>query len=113
MALALALAARRLEADARAADAIALPVLSYSTDLGLGFGAVGGAYLYEPGYEPYRHAVGAQLFFTSRGGQSHFLRYDGPDLLGPFRLEARLELKREQQAPYFGPGNRSAADFAG
>ncbi|HVE87952.1 MAG TPA: BamA/TamA family outer membrane protein [Myxococcales bacterium] len=88
-------------------DAIALPVLSYSTDLGLGFGAVGGAYVYGPGYRPYRHAVGAQTYFNTKGGQSHFIRYDGPDLIGPIRLEAQVELRRELHTPYYGSGNLS------
>jgi len=74
---------------------------------------VGGGYVYGAGYAPYRHALGLQVFFTSRGSQSHFLRYDGPRLLGPLRLEARLELKREQLSPHFGAGNDSAHSFHG
>lgn len=97
----------------RGQDAVALPLLSYSTDQGIGFGAVAGAYFYAPGYRPYRHALGVQSSFTTRGGQNHFLRYDGPDLLGPLRVEARLELKRERLSPYYGSGNLSAPDFAG
>ncbi len=88
-------------------DAIALPVANYSTDLGVGFGLAGGAYIYGPGYRPYRHSIGGQTFFTTRGGQSHFLRYDGPNLLGPVRVEAQLELKRDLRTPYYGSGNRS------
>lgn len=88
-------------------DAIALPLLNYSTDLGVGYGLVGGAYIYGPGYRPYRFSLGAQTLFTTRGGQSHFLRFDAPDLLGPIRVEAQVELKRELRAPYYGSGNRS------
>jgi len=94
-------------------DAIALPIVNYSTDLGVGFGLAGGAYIYGPGYRPYRHSVGAQTYFTTRGGQSHFIRYDGPDLLGPIRVEAQLELRRELHMPYYGPGNRSVPGVVG
>jgi hypothetical protein len=94
-------------------DAVALPVISYSTDQGLGFGGVAGAYLYAPGYTPYRHAIGAQSFFSTRGGQNHLIRYDGPELLGQLRVEARLELRSERRSPYYGPGNRSATGFTG
>ena len=97
----------------RAFDAIGLPMVNYSTDLGLGLGLVGGAYFYAPGHEPYRHALGARTYFTTGGEQSHFIRYDGPGLLGPLRLEAQLELKRDLRMPYFGPGNRAAPEFAG
>ncbi|MHB8872407.1 MAG: Omp85 family outer membrane protein [Myxococcaceae bacterium] len=89
-------------------DAIAIPLISYNTDLGLGLGAAAGAYFHKKGYVPYRHGVAAQVFFTTKGVQSHFLRYDGPRLLGPLRVEARLDLKRELYAPYFGLGNLSA-----
>jgi len=111
-ALAIALAPAARADDAGSArdqgwDAIALPLLNYSTDLGVGFGLVGGAYIYGPGYRPFRFSLGAQTLFTTRGGQSHFLRFDGPDLLGPIRVEAQVELKRELRAPYYGSGNRS------
>ncbi|MBJ6762006.1 BamA/TamA family outer membrane protein [Myxococcaceae bacterium JPH2] len=96
-----------------AMDAIALPLVSFNSDQGLGYGGVGGMYLYAPGKTPYAHAIGAQVFFTSNGAQNHYLRYDGPQLIGPLRLEARLEYRRENRSPFFGAGNRSAPDFRG
>lgn len=95
------------------ADAIAVPLVSYSSDYGFTFGAVAGAYFYGPGYRPYRHAVAVQGFVSTRGVQNHFLRYDGPRMVGPLRLEARLEYRREILSPFFGLGNRSAPDFDG
>jgi outer membrane protein assembly factor BamA len=74
---------------------------------------VGGMYLYAPGKAPYAHALGAQVFFSSRGVQNHYLRYDGPQLLGPMRVEGRLEYRREMRSPFFGAGNKSAPDFRG
>ncbi|HEY8205919.1 MAG TPA: BamA/TamA family outer membrane protein [Myxococcaceae bacterium] len=94
-------------------DAIAVPVVNYNTDLGFGLGLAGGAYVYGPEYRPYRYSFGAQTFFTTRGGQSHFVRFDGPNLLGPLRVEAQLELKRELRSPYYGPGNRSLPGVVG
>ena len=65
-------------------DGIALPLLSFSSDQGFGYGAVGGMYLYGDGTKtPYAHALSAQVFFSSRGAMNHYLRYDGPQLLGP------------------------------
>ncbi|MBN1206123.1 MAG: BamA/TamA family outer membrane protein [Myxococcaceae bacterium] len=94
-------------------DAIALPLLSFNSDFGVGYGLVGGMYLYGEGHTPYQHGLGAQVFFTSRGVQNHYLRYDGPQLLGPLRVEARFEYKRELRSPFYGAGNRSAPDFKG
>lgn len=94
-------------------DALVLPLLSYNPDLGFGYGGVAGAYFYRPGYVPYRHAIAIQYFATSRGVQNHFLRYDGPRLIGSLRVEARLEYRRELLSPFYGAGNISAPFFGG
>jgi outer membrane protein assembly factor BamA len=94
-------------------DAIALPLVSFNSDHGFGYGGVGVMYLYAPGKVPYAHAIGAQVFFSTRGVQTHYLRYDGPQLIGPLRLEGRLEYRREMRSPFFGAGNKSAPDFRG
>lgn len=90
---------------------LGIPLLSYNSDLGWGFGAVGGGYFYAPGYEPYRHAFSAQAFITTRGVQNHFLRYDGVNLIGRARVEGKLEFRRELLSPYYGAGNLSALAF--
>lgn len=94
-------------------DALAIPLVSYNTDEGFGLGLVGGAYLYRRGIEPYAHAVAAEVFFTTGGIQSHFLRYDGPDFLGSsLRLEGRLSYRAEKFAPFYGLGNASSPELA-
>lgn len=97
----------------RGLDAIGLPLVSFNSDLGFGFGAVGGGYYYSPGYTPYRHALAAQLFFTTRGVQNHWVRYDGPNLIGGARLEIRGEYRRELFFPFYGVGNNSAPGVVG
>ena len=97
----------------RSIDALAVPLLSFNSDQGVGYGGVGGMYLYGPGYVPYQHALSAQVFFTRLGIQNHFLRYDGPGLLAGMRVEARLEYRSERLAPFLGPGNLSAPDYTG
>lgn len=94
-------------------DAIGIPLLSFNSDQGVGFGAVGGAYFYEPGYKPYRHGLAANIFFTNRGVQNHWLRYDGPRFFGRNRVELRLEYRRELLAPWYGLGNVSSPEFSG
>ena len=94
-------------------DAIGVPLVSYNSDLGFGFGLVGGGYYYSPGYTPYRHAVAAQIFFTTRGIQNHWIRYDGPNLIGKMRVELRGEYRRELFFPYYGAGNNSSPGVVG
>jgi outer membrane protein assembly factor BamA len=98
----------------RSIDALAVPLASFNSDEKLGFGLAGGAYIYEGGVKPYKHAIAGQVFMTTAGIQSHFLRYDGPNFLGSgLRLEGRLEYRREKFAPYFGPGNLSSPEWEG
>ncbi len=94
-------------------DALALPLVSFNSDQGFTYGAVGNVYLHGAGQVPYQHALGVQVLFSSRGMHSHYVRYDGPRLLGPLRVEARLDYFRESRSPFYGAGNRSAPDFGG
>lgn len=88
-------------------DGIAVPLVSFNTDVGFGFGAAGGVYFYGD-KKPYAHALSAQVFFTTKGVQSHFINYDAPGLIGPLRFEAHIEYARDLYAPYYGPGNISS-----
>jgi outer membrane protein assembly factor BamA len=97
----------------RGIDGLGVPLVAYTTDLGFSIGAVGGAYFYAPGYLPYRHGVALQVFYSTRGVQNHFLRYDGPELIAGLRVELRLEYRRELLSPFYGAGNVSAPEFSG
>jgi len=81
-------------------DGAGVAPVSFNPDTGFGYGAVGGIYLSSPGYVPYRYALAAQVFFTTRGVQSHWLRFDAPDLLPRLRLEVRAEQSRELFSPW-------------
>jgi hypothetical protein len=87
--------------------------LAFNSDFGVGYGVVGGMYLYGEGHEPYKHGFGAQVLFTTRGIQNHYLRYDGPNLIGSLRVEVRFEYKREFRSPFYGAGNLSSPEFTG
>ncbi len=97
--------------EKRGLEGIGIPLVSYNTDLGFGIGAVGGAYYYAPGFDPYQHALAAQVFFTTQGVRNHWLRYDGPSLLGRARLEVRAEYRRDLLFPFYGVGNEASPEF--
>jgi hypothetical protein len=97
----------------RRIEGLGIPLVNYNSDFGLGYGAAGGMYVYAPGHAPYQHAISGQFYRTTRGIESHFLRWDAPDLLPGVRLEAQLKFRRELRSPYFGEGNLSAPDFRG
>lgn len=92
---------------------IALPLVNFSTDMGFGYGAVGGAYFYHPDFKPFRYSIALQAFWTTRKIQNHYLRLDAPDLIKGVRPELRVEYRRELFSPFFGLGNRSAQGFSG
>lgn len=120
--LALALALALTHADSASAEeppkapapetgwnAQGLPLLSYSSDDGFGYGlrlllidhASG-----EP--KPYRYALTAQFFQTTKGVAAHLLSLDAPSLLGTrVRLGLDLGLSSNRFFPYYGQGNAS------
>lgn len=59
-----------------------LPIVMYDSDKGLGYGANIGVFFRDPELDPYRAAIRAQFFQTTRGIQKHFLRVDVPRVFG-------------------------------
>jgi outer membrane protein assembly factor BamA len=96
-----------------------LPLVSYSTDIGLGGGAR--AYYYWNGTRddarfaqtPYLHRVFLQAFASTRGLQFHWLDYDAPRLFGsPYRVRSQLIFGRNINSNYFGLGDAALAPLA-
>lgn len=96
-----------------------LPLVSYSTDIGLGAGAR--AYYYWNGtrddprfaQSAYLHRIFLQAFASTRGLQFHWLDYDAPRLLGsPYRVRAQLIFERNINSNYFGQGDAALAPLA-
>ncbi len=89
-----------------------LPLVSYSTDNGLGGGAR--VYYYWNGSKddprfpttPYLMRIFLQAFVSTRGLQFHWLDFDAPRVFDtPYRLRSQLIYERDINHNYFGLGN--------
>ncbi len=101
-------------APQRELGVLALPIGSYDTDDGLGFGARAEINWREEGVEPYRAALMAQGFATFRGYQNHELRYDLRDLgpRGQDQLMVYGAWRQWLNDGYWGVGNGTAREPA-
>lgn len=87
-------------------DMAAVPAVNFTSDDGFGAGATGTAYFRNGGERPFAHAVTLRLFATTRGLQSHILRWDAPDFAGlAVRLTSEVGLFSLASANYCGVGN--------
>ena len=87
-----------------------VPLVNFTTDRGVGYGAYGAVFFGEPipnSPVPYRAQFGVQYYRTTGGYQDHKLNIDLPDMVEG-RLRAKLEIGLESWdgAFYFGQGNR-------
>jgi outer membrane protein assembly factor BamA len=87
----------------------ALPIFSYSTDEGIGLGAEGQLTQFGNGEQyPFVYQLGAQVYVSTKGVQSHNVSIDLPEAFGShFRLQASLSLTRTLYSQYYGVGNQS------
>ncbi|MCP4919054.1 MAG: BamA/TamA family outer membrane protein [Proteobacteria bacterium] len=95
------------EPDGRGWAAYALPLLSYDSNLLLGYGGFGQVVIEDPtGEAPYRASVELQLYWTTGGYKNHYVRFDLPNLAGS-KFRWRVESRRISwtRAPYYGVGS--------
>lgn len=84
---------------------VVLPIVSLSSDEGVGGGAVLALQHHTPGAEPFRDDVSLRIFVTSRLVQRHELRWEGIDVLGlPARVRVRASLFSTLVQPFCGFG---------
>ena len=86
-----------------------VPLVNFTTDRGVGYGAYGAVFHLGPegpGDAPYLAQIGAQFYRTTGGYQDHKLVVDLPRLKdGAFRANIQVGLETWDGAFYFGQGN--------
>lgn len=106
------------EPPTRASDRVgwgwgALPTPNYNADEGFGFGALGALYRYDGKTAPYKTAITAILFMTTRQIHNHSLEVDALELAGrPIRVTARAELAATLVNAWCGVGPEVTCDPA-
>jgi hypothetical protein len=87
----------------------AVPLVSYSSDTGLGLGLRGVVQGRAADSAPYAFSLEAQGFATTGGAQFHYAFFDVPRLAGgSLRLDLLAGYDRNSAAPYYGIGNHPA-----
>jgi hypothetical protein len=118
-ALLAAAAAARADEESRLEFAV-LPAINYSTDTGVGVGAIGAVADLEPGFTPYRFRIEAQIYTSIKDAPEGGLElvthsdYVSVDLAGlaekRLRLRFRVGFDRAINAGYYGLGNAAQPD---
>ncbi|WP_257460469.1 outer membrane protein assembly factor [Archangium lipolyticum] len=89
---------------------LGLPLVSFNSDEGFGYGAR--LMLVDSGdgsQRPYRYSVVAQFFQSTRGIAQHRLMLDAPSFLSSsWRLGVSLSMLNDRFSPYFGLGGGAA-----
>ena len=83
-----------------------LPLISYNSDDGFGYGARVYATSYKKGYAPFKWQTWAQYYKTTKKRENHEVYFDlveGPGI--PFRIRLNAGYARYQSAQYYGYGN--------
>lgn len=83
-----------------------LPLISFSTDDGFGYGVrIYGTY-YEEGYAPFKYQSYGQFYRTTKGFEYHEFSLDYLKFLGtPFRVRMNIGIERYLNAQYYGFSN--------
>lgn len=103
----LAVFASAAAADERGWSLQGLPLVSYSTDEGLGYG-VRLQLVDHADVQPYRYAITAQFYQTTKMVAAHAVSFDAPGFLGTRnRFDGELAWAIYKFFPYYGLGNSS------
>ncbi len=90
------------------------PFANYSSDDGLGFGALGSIFFYDGETKPYRSELYFLLYFSTQGVQTHRVQYDWLKVGGSkLRLTTRAEFSADRTSNYCGqtpPGDCDPAE---
>jgi len=107
------------EFDLNRWEPAAIPAINYSSDIGLGFGAVGTLARFEEGFNPYRARIQLLVFMAAKQDATgtigipfhdHAVQLDLPGLWDDLlRINLRLAFGRYTNTGYYGLGNASEA----
>lgn len=88
-----------------------IPSLAYNSDSGFGGGAVGSMYIDEEGFYPYKMALNAKVYLSTRGMNSHSLSLDRVRAFNlPLRLIGRLGFYSTVAQTYCGLASDAFCD---
>ncbi len=94
------------EKPAKRLEFAPLPLVSYNTDDGFGYGLRVYANGYDEGYAPYKYQVYGQYYKTTRGYEYQELSIDQLKFAGtPLRIKMNMGLERTLNAQWYGYGN--------
>jgi hypothetical protein len=94
-------------------DLAFVPKITFNADDGFGLGLRGTAFWHRWGQRPYKTAITAQIFATTRLVQHHFLKVDAVDAFNlPLRLEAELGYFQSRSQNFCGYGGEVSCDPA-
>jgi hypothetical protein len=79
------------------------PYANYSTDTGVGFGAIGSIFYYDGMTAPYKSELYFLIFASTKNVHTHRLQYDWLEVGGqPLRLTSRVEFSADLAGNYCG-----------
>jgi hypothetical protein len=104
--IALSLFAQEKQDELKGLKFTGLPLISFSTDDGFGYGVrIYGTY-YEEGYAPFKYQSYGQFYRTTKGFEYHEFSLDSLKFLGtPFRVRMNVGIERYLNAQYYGYSN--------
>ncbi|MCS7204204.1 MAG: BamA/TamA family outer membrane protein [Leptospiraceae bacterium] len=83
-----------------------IPLISFSTDDGVGYGVRIYGTFYEQGFAPFKYQAYGQFYKTTKGFEYHEFSLDSLKFLGsPFRIRMNIGLERYLNAQFYGYSN--------